>query len=71
MAQKKRFKTLIFKKGKGFAHPMELNHNQFVWGLASDIPMIMMNETTIEGLKKLYPLDFSKVEIKKVELKIL
>ena len=66
-----KFKTLIFRKGNGFAHPIELNHNQVVWGLASDLPMIMMPDTTIKGLKKIYQLDFSKVELKDVEMEIL
>jgi hypothetical protein len=65
------FKTLLFKhKDKGFAHPVGLNHGQYAWGMACDLPMLLSKETTIKGLKEIYALDFEDIELKEVELKI-
>ena len=64
------YKTLIFRDNKEFAHPVPKSTKDYDWG-QSEMPLLLMPETTIEGLQKIYPgLDFSLVELKEVELKI-
>ena len=63
------FQTLIYKENGHFAHP----DTQLGWLICIDSPFLFRG--TIEDLKILYPelyskLDFSKVEIKNVELEI-
>ncbi len=59
------FQTLIYKENGHFAHP----DTQLGWLICIDSPFLFRG--TIEDLKILYSkLDFSKVEIKNVELEI-